>query len=219
LKTRFPKYFGLLLWVAGFGAQHVQLWAQRSVTVQLDLTNRSQVRVAWQARSVVPAPGLAIFPDYQLHRSADLNNWVPAWERLAGNVGGTNRTYSILNDLGGDGMAFFRVESIVELPEADLIGDNLAEADFSGANLFGADLFAADLHGANLQGATLEGADLRFAVLTNADLSGASLFGAKALSADLSMAGLKDTDLRFANLMGPFCLAAVCGARTSVSAC
>src|ERR1044071_8336753 len=171
----------LTLWLCG-GA--VTLCAQRSVTVQLALTNRFQVRVDWQARSVVPAPGLAIFPDYQLHRSGDLDQWVPVGEPLPGNVGDTNRMYSIVNELAGDTMAFFRVGSIVELPEADLIGENLAEADFSGANLFGAGLFAADLHDSNLQGATLDGADLRFVVLTNADLSGASLFAARMLSAD-----------------------------------
>ena len=29
-------------------------------------------------------------------------------------------------------MAFFRIESLIELPEAELIGENLGEADFSG---------------------------------------------------------------------------------------
>src|SRR5438552_2179636 len=122
---------GLILWISG-GA--VELRAQRSVTLEVDYTNRSQIRVSWQSRSVVPAPGLQIFPDYQLHASTDLTNWVPAGEKMAGTVGGTNRTFSIMRDAGGDGLAFFRIESLIDLPEAGLIGENLSGADFSGGN-------------------------------------------------------------------------------------
>src|SRR5438094_380970 len=185
----------ITLWLGGCG---LEAFAQRSVTVQPIRTTASQIQVAWQARSVVPLPGLQIFPDYQLHTSANLTNWIPTGDRLAGSVGGTNRTFSVVRDVTVGRMAFFQVESLVELPGADLIGANLAEGDFSGANLFGADLFAANLHDVNLHGADLDGADLRFAILTNADLGGASLFAAKLLSADLSLADLKKADLSFA---------------------
>src|SRR5213594_2116598 len=147
---------GLVLWSSG-GV--VELRAQRSVTLEVDFTNRSQIRVGWQSRSVVPAPGLQIFPDYQLHTSTDLTNWVPAGEKVAGTVGGTNRTFSIVRGAGVDGMAFFRLESLIELPGAGLIGENLGGSDFSGGNLFGAQLFAANLHDANLRSADLSGAD------------------------------------------------------------
>src|SRR5438093_705832 len=141
---------GLILWLSGCA---VELRAQRSVTLQVDFTNGSQIRVAWQSRSVVPAPGLQIFPDYQVYTSTDLTNWVATGEKVAGTVGGTNRTFSILRGAGVVGLAFFRIESLIELPEAGLIGENLSGADFSGGNLFGAELFAANLHDANLRGA------------------------------------------------------------------
>src|SRR5213594_2065600 len=174
--------------IFSISAGAIELRAQRSVTLAVDFTNRSQIRLAWQSRSVVPSPGLQIFPDYQVYASSDLTNWVPTGEKLAGTVGGTNRTFSIERGAGADEMAFFRIGSLIELEEAELIGENLSGADFSGGNLFGAQLFAANLHDANLRGADLGGADLRFAVLTNADLNGASLFAAKIGSADLSFA-------------------------------
>src|SRR5438093_6114763 len=187
---------GLILWLSGCA---VELRAQRAVTLEVNFTNRSQIRLAWQSRSVVPSPGRQIFPDYQLYTSTDLTNWVPSGEKLPGAIGGTNRTFSIVRG-GGDGMEFFRIGSLVELEEAELIGENLGGADFSGGNLFGTQLFAANLHDANLRGAELSGADLRFAVLTNADLSSASLFAARLVGADLSLAEMTHADLSFANL-------------------
>ena len=179
-----------------------ELFAERPVTLQLSSTGGFQIQIAWQSQSVVPAPGLAVFPDYQLHKSTDLKNWTAIGERFAGDIGGASRRFLIVDDLAGQAMAFYRVESIVELPNADLIGEDLAQADFSGGNLLGADLFNASLHHANLRSADLSGADLRFANLTNADLRGARLFAARVLSADLAFADLKDADLSFANLDG-----------------
>src|SRR6266542_5061940 len=188
---------GLILWLTSGAAG---LRAQRSVTLEVNAANGSQIRVAWQSGSAVPAPGLQIFPDYQVHTSTDFTNWVPIGEKVAGTVGGTNRTFSIVSERGVDGMAFFRIESLIELPEAGLIGENLGAADFSGGNLFGAQLFAANLHDANLRRAELNGADLRFAVMTNADLTDADLFADRIGSADLSFAELARADLSFANL-------------------
>src|SRR5438309_8034343 len=95
----------ITLWLGGCG---LEAFAQRSVTVQPIRTTTSQIQVAWQARSVVPLPGLQIFPDYQLHTSANLTNWVPTGDRLAGNVGGTNRTFSVVSDVAVGGWPFFR---------------------------------------------------------------------------------------------------------------
>jgi len=188
---------GLIFWLF---LSAVELRAQRAVTLEVAPATNSQVRLAWQSRSVVPAPGLQIFPGYQVYSSTDLTNWVPTGEKLAGTVGGSNRTFSIVQGAGVDAAVFFRVGSSIELEAADLIGENLGEADFSGGNLFGAQLFAANLHEANLRGADLRGADLRFAVLTNADLNSASLFAAKLVRADLSSSDLTSADLSFANL-------------------
>src|SRR5436190_5726251 len=132
LRHRFLRWLfcpiGLILWLASGAAG---LRAQRSVTLEVNSTNGSQIRVAWQSRSAVPAPGLQIFPDYQVHTSTDLTNWAPTGEKVAGTVGGTNRTFSIASEGGVDGMAFFRVESLIELPGAELIGERLDAADFS----------------------------------------------------------------------------------------
>src|SRR5262249_42477108 len=200
-RRRFNRWslcsLGLIAWLS---SGRVELRAQRSVSLEVRPANGSQIRVAWQSRSVVPAPGLKIFPDYQLLASTDLTNWAPAGEKFTGNVGGTNRTLSILRGSDAEGMVFFRVESRIELPEAGLIGENLGGADLSGGNLFCAQLVAADMGDANFRRADLRGADLRFAVLTNADLSDASLFAARLVRANLKFAQLTNTDLSFADL-------------------
>ena len=64
--------------------------------------------------------------------------------------------------------------------QANLIGDNLSDADLRGANLHSANLSDANLSGANLSGANLSdanliNADLRGANLSDADLRGANL--------------------------------------------
>ena len=174
--------------------------AQRSATLRLDSTNGSRIQITWRSGSIVPSPGLQIFPGYQVHRSADLQSWTPIGERFAGGIGGTNKAFSFVDGDTGQELGFYRLESIVELPNADLIGENLAQGDFSGGNLFGADLFDANLHDAILRNTDLGGADLGFAVVTNADLSGANLFAAKMLGADLSFAEAKGADVSFADL-------------------
>src|SRR6266498_4157865 len=95
-RSSFAAFLLMMRWLSG-GA--VAMAGQRSVTLQPGLTNGTQIRVLWRSESVVPAPGLQIFPDYQLHTSADFTNWVPTGERLAGNIGGTNRLFSMVNDL------------------------------------------------------------------------------------------------------------------------
>src|SRR5436190_19054149 len=126
-RSAFAPFLLVMLWLSGVAVAPA---GQRSVTLQPGLTNGTQIQLRWRSESVVPAPGLQIFPDYQLHTSTDLTNWVLTGERLTGNIGGANRLFSMLSDLSGGQMVFFRVESIVELPGADLIGEELAEADF-----------------------------------------------------------------------------------------
>jgi uncharacterized protein YjbI with pentapeptide repeats len=97
-----------------------------------------------------------------------------------------------------------------DLREANLFRANLQGADLREANLSGADLRETDLSEADLQGANLREADLREAKMGSVDLSkanlhevdltGADLFSAKLQGADLSMASLRDTDLQWANL-------------------
>ena len=123
----------------------VALRAQRAITLQLVSTNGASIQLLWQAQSVVPAPGLPIFPDYQIHRSADLKTWAPVGERFVGGIGGTNNMFSFLDATAGEPMTFYRVETSVQLANADLIGEKLAGGDFSSGDLFGADLFGADL--------------------------------------------------------------------------
>src|SRR2546427_457638 len=156
----------------------LQTNAQRSVRLQLNPTNNSGIELTWQPGSVVPLPGLQLFPDYQVHRSHDLVSWTPVGGRFVGNIGGTNRFLSFVDTGVAEANAFYRVESIVDLQFADLIGEDLTGAEFHRANLFGADLFNAGLGKAKLPDAILSGADLRFAVLTNADLTRADLFAA-----------------------------------------
>ncbi|HKS35990.1 MAG TPA: pentapeptide repeat-containing protein, partial [Verrucomicrobiae bacterium] len=177
-----------------------ELAGQRAVTLQISPNAPSPVEFRWQSGSVVPPPGFPIFPDYQAYRSGDLTNWMAMGERFPGGIGATNRVFSVMDPVGDGSMAFYRVESIVDLSFADLIGENLKRADFRGANLFGADLFAADLEGADLEGAILSAADLRFATLTNTTLQGADLFATKLFGAVLGGADLTGADASFANL-------------------
>src|SRR3989442_15289777 len=121
-RSSFAAFLLILLWASGVA---VALAGQRSVTLQPGLTNGTQIQVVWRSQSDVPAPGLQIFPDYQLHTSTDLTNWVLSGKRLTGNIGGTNRLFSMLGDISSGQMAFFRLESIVDLPGADLSGANL----------------------------------------------------------------------------------------------
>ena len=122
-RSSFARFLLMMLWLSG---GPVAPAGQRSVTLQPGLTNGTRFQLLWRSESVVPAPGLQIFPDYQLHTSTDLTNWVLIGERLTGNIGGTNSLFSMLGDISSGQMAFFRLESIVELPGANLIFDGLA---------------------------------------------------------------------------------------------
>ncbi len=79
----------------------------------------------------------------------------------------------------------------IELPYRLLLrGDNLQQADISGANLA-----STDLRGTDLEGADLEGADLSGAFLEGADLSGANLSGANLKGANLKGAHVTNEQL------------------------
>src|SRR6266511_3128165 len=83
--------------------------AQRSVMLQLNFTTRSGVALTWQSGSVVPPPGLPIFPDYQVHRSYDLENWAPIGEPFIGNIGGSSRLLSSVDSGADESVFFFRM--------------------------------------------------------------------------------------------------------------
>ena len=83
------------------------------------------------------------------------------------------------------------------LTNADLSGADLRMVNFTGATLTGATLTNADLTGATLTNANLVGADLSGATLHNATGGGADLRGA-----DLVGANLHNTDLTSATLTG-----------------
>ena len=94
-----------------------------------------------------------------------------------------------------------------DLSEANLSGENLGQAELSGANLSRADLRKANLGGANLNwaeltGANLAGADLSGAYLSRADLKWANLAEAKLAGADLLEANLSRADLSESDLSG-----------------
>src|SRR5438552_2864841 len=201
----------LTLWTWGCT---VELFAQRSVTLHSGWTNGSQFQVAWQSGSVVPSPGLTIFPDYQLQTSSDLTNWVPMGERWTGQIGGTNPDLSFANL---DAATLFAAS----LRGADLRFCVLSDADLRFTALHdtkrdehtrmnakwktvweivnqgapGRDLQKADLSFSNISEADLSKADLRLA-----DLSAAFAFQTDFRGANLSNANLRFIDLRGAKL-------------------
>lgn len=98
------------------------------------------------------------------------------------------------------------------VPNADLAGVNLSEANLQYAdltygnlentNLTDVNLDGADLTGANLRGANITGADLSSANLTDALLTKANLYSANLSGADLTGALLDKANLRSADLRG-----------------
>lgn len=82
-------------------------------------------------------------------------------------------------------------------PLLDLVGANLAGADFAEFDLIGL-----NLHQADLQGTNLAEADLSWANLSGANLSGANLTGAQLFEADLRSACLAGANLTDVNLTG-----------------
>jgi uncharacterized protein YjbI with pentapeptide repeats len=107
---------------------------------------------------------------------------------------------------------------IRHVPEGDLSGADLAEAELAdvhfgagtlqGTDLRGADLASSTFVEADLQGARLDGADLRQANLIDADLRRASLVGARLDHAWLSGSNLRGANLEGASLRGAWLLGA-----------
>ena len=116
-------WLGVLLPVLLTFGPVTRLSAQRAVTLQVGLTNGANVQLTWESRSVVSMPGLQIFPDYQMHKSGDLTNWTPLGDRFTGSIGGNRKTISSVPQEAEGERAFYRVESIVELSNAELIGE------------------------------------------------------------------------------------------------
>jgi uncharacterized protein YjbI with pentapeptide repeats len=194
----------VLLVLLGGGFATTECLAQRSVKLELAVTNQNSVVLAWQSQSVIPPPGFEILPDYQVYRSQDLRNWLPIGGRLtaAEDIG---RGFTVTDSVNGTPLTFYRVESILDLPYAALSGKDLGNGDLRHANLFGANLFAAKLHNTTQRDAFLRGADLRFASITNsslveADLFAARLFGANLQETDLSGVHAGFADFGFADL-------------------
>jgi uncharacterized protein YjbI with pentapeptide repeats len=82
-----------------------------------------------------------------------------------------------------------------ELTDANLSGADLSDADLRRANLFGAKLFRTDLSGADLSDADLRRANLFGAKLFRANLTGALLTGSDMSHANLEFANLSDAVL------------------------
>ena len=92
-----------------------------------------------------------------------------------------------------------------DLRHANLVGKNLAGADFRGADLSRADLRGANLAVADLEGANLTGAKLGKATVSNANLRkvrffGTDLEGARLLRSDFSGAEFNGASLEIARL-------------------
>ncbi|MFZ2855613.1 MAG: pentapeptide repeat-containing protein [Rhodocyclaceae bacterium] len=83
----------------------------------------------------------------------------------------------------------------VDLRHADLVGKNLAGANFTGANLA-----RADLRGANLAGAIFDDADLTAARLNKVNAPTATFRGARMVGVDLEFARLMRADFSGADL-------------------
>lgn len=115
-----------------------------------------------------------------------------------------------------------KLNPLVDLAGANLLGTTLSDVDLTGANLDGVNLRGADwndvdLSGASLVGASLAGADFTGSLLSDVNLaganlqrcslalvnlSGANLKGANLTEAILTNANLSDANLTDANLTG-----------------
>ena len=89
-----------------------------------------------------------------------------------------------------------------DLRDADLTGAVLRDASFKRADLSGADLSGADARRAKFVSTDLSDANLTNAQLVRADLTKADLSGASLKSADLTMARLFRANLTGADLTG-----------------
>ena len=91
-------------------------------------------------------------------------------------------------------------EIMHDLAWANLVGIDLAGANFEGANMKLAFCRGGNLEGANFRNATLYGINLEESNSKRADMEGASLEGAHLRKADLTSSNLKNTNMKLAKL-------------------
>lgn len=165
-------FLGLLPAVISIGAA-----AEADLNLQIHRTG-GVTALTWSPRLIVPNNAPSILPDYEVQWSSDLHLW-QAVHRVRGGIGLDGGPMSFSPAVAETiGPVFFRLLEQVNLPEADLRGIALADADLTGAHLPGARLDFATLSNVNLSHADLSGADLSYADLTYADLSSANLTNA-----------------------------------------
>jgi uncharacterized protein YjbI with pentapeptide repeats len=191
-----PKTFGPALLLFVFGAI-CSAPAQRAFKVSVSPTNSANVAIRWKAQSATPVGDLFIVPQFQVQRSTNLQTWTPITSLLTPAL---SQIVTVVDT--NPGPAFYRVQSIIEKPYAQLNQAKLASGGFAGADFFGASLFAADLTDSDLTGASLSAADVRSADFTGADLRGADIFGAQASAAIFDSATLGGADASFSTFEG-----------------
>ncbi len=121
-------------------------YAQATLHLEIVRTNETDAVITWTAKSVVPAPGFKIVPDFRAEISSDLENWFDYGTILLhgqslpqGKVGMT------LNNFHECPVSFLRIISSIDLSGADLIGQTLDGGDLTGAFMPGAEMFTASL--------------------------------------------------------------------------
>jgi uncharacterized protein YjbI with pentapeptide repeats len=184
-----------ILWgcVAAFGQANLSITAIKS-------TN-GNVNVQWDARSLVPPPGVPVFVSYKIWGSTNLHDWEVIGETLGGSSFPNQRvSRDIMSNRSRWNMV--KVESVLNFSGLDLIGLPLDGANFERARFTGCDFFGASLQGANLRGARFEGAEMRGASLEDSDLSGANFMGAVFFQANLSGIVASNANLSFADFTG-----------------
>lgn len=169
----------------------------------------------WTPESVTPMPSTPIYPDTWLERSKDFLNWETVGETVVGGVDHvpSSQKFTLPRD---EARYFYRVSGRVELPEANLAGQairnaNLSRANLRGAVLSGAELTDVDFIRANLRNASLKntfvrGSNFSGADLTEADLAGITVIGPSSgperahVRSDFSDASLQGANVRAAVL-------------------
>jgi uncharacterized protein YjbI with pentapeptide repeats len=175
-----------------------QLQAQADLSLSIKPAANGQLQLSWPVKSLVPAPGRAVFADYQVAISTDLKTWTNFGEVIPGtNFANKTITFTLKDDgpVDFDPGHFFKLQSLMDFSGADFILLILSKANFEKGTFIGTDFFSSNLQQANFTGANLEAADLR-----QADLSGATLARSKLLGASLANANLTSVDASFADL-------------------
>lgn len=175
----------------------VALQAQRVFNIRLERTNANAIVIVWSATSPLPPGRTQLLPQFRVERSPDLNTWTPISSYMPSTGG---QTFRIVDNVPNH--SFYRVESLIAHPFADLIGANLSDGDLMEADFFGTDLFGANLSRCRLDGATLSGADIRFADCSLTDFSDADLFAMLGSEASFINADFTGADLGFADFNG-----------------